>query len=114
MLIFETVKVALLPALSVAMPLTDWPAPSPSVVEPETLSRPESASLPLKLTATSALYQLLTLAERSGEPLIDGAVLSMLTLLMLALAELPARSLTLKVCDCPAPSLAKENEPLAG
>src|SRR5438876_102998 len=29
MLMFETVKVAVLPALSVAVPVTDWPAPSP-------------------------------------------------------------------------------------
>ncbi len=57
-MIFETVKVAELPALSVAVPVTDCPAPSLSVVGEETLSNPESESLPLKLTVTSALYQL--------------------------------------------------------
>src|SRR5207249_8669073 len=57
MLIPETVALALLPALSVAVPVTLWLAPSPSVVGPERFASPESASLPVKLTVTSSLYQ---------------------------------------------------------
>src|SRR5262245_20892179 len=107
MLMLLTVYVALLPALSVTVPVTDWLAPSPKVVGPERLARPERASLPLKDTTTSALYQAWPLAARSGAPLIVGAVLSMLTPLTVALALLPARSVTVKVWPWPAPSAVK-------
>src|SRR5262245_49149270 len=114
MLMPETVKLAELPAKSVAVPVTDCAEPSPSVVGPEMFSNPESASLPLKLTTTSALYQLSAFAARSEDPEMFGAVLSMLTLETVALAELPARSVTVNVCDCPVPSAVNEKDPVAG
>src|SRR4051812_50015530 len=73
MLIPETVNVAVLPARSVAVPVTDWLAPSASVVEPDRVSSPDSAALPLKLTVTSALYQPNVFAPRSAAPGIGGA-----------------------------------------
>src|SRR5262245_61605979 len=77
MLMPETVVPALLPATSVAVPLTDWPAPSPlSVVGPETPARPERASLALKLTVTGPLFQPKPLAAGARAPLIDGGVAS--------------------------------------
>ena len=114
MLMLDTVNVATFPALSVAVPVTAWFAPSPSVVGPDRLSRPESASLPLKLTVTSALYQLLIFADRSADPLIVGAVLSILTLVTEAVALFPARSVTVNVCACAAPSGLNVYPPLAG
>src|SRR2546428_12630194 len=44
MLIPETVVLALLPALSVAVPLDDWPLPSASVASAAQLWIPESVS----------------------------------------------------------------------
>src|SRR5258705_445518 len=57
MLMFDTVNVAVLPALSVIVPTTDWFAPSPSVVGELRLAAPESASAPLKLTLTRAFAE---------------------------------------------------------
>src|SRR5439155_382461 len=81
MLIEPTVALALLSALSVQVPLADWPAPSAlSVVSAGGLpaARPLRPSAQLKLTVTSALYQPLALGARSGLPLIVGAVASRL------------------------------------
>src|SRR5262249_48379174 len=44
--------------------------------------------------------------------LIDGAVLSMFTSATVNEAELPATSVTVKVCDWPAPSVEKINDPV--
>src|SRR5438477_75069 len=99
MLMLETMNDALLPARSIAVPVTCCPAPSLNIVGLETLNSPDSASPPAKLTVTFALYQLLGFALRSGEPVMFGAVLSMFTPETVAVDVLPARSVTLKVCD---------------
>src|SRR5260370_27098169 len=73
MLMPETVALALLPAISVAVPMTDWPAPSSiSVTVWVELATPEVASLAVKLTVTGPLYQPSALAAVVGAPLIVG------------------------------------------
>ena len=48
----------MLPALSVHVPPADWPAPSLlSVAALVHVSMPDSASVPVKLTVTSVLFQ---------------------------------------------------------
>ncbi len=91
-----TPALALLPAASVAVPLALWFAPSPSVCDAGQTSTPESVSPQVKLTVTSALYQPLPLATRSGAALIVGAVLSMLTVAR-SVAVLPALSTAVPV-----------------
>src|SRR6476646_9446279 len=51
---------------STSVPLTDGAPPSPRVTGVVQVEIPERASEQTKLTATSALYQPLELAERSG------------------------------------------------
>src|SRR2546426_3635490 len=104
MLIPGTLVWAMLPARSVTVPVTLWPAPSPNVVDGEQVATPESASLQVKLTVTLSLYQLLALGARSGAPLIVGAVWSILMPLTVVLALLPARSVTVPVALWLAPS----------
>src|SRR5256885_9189952 len=53
MLIPETVVLALLPALSVAVPLVDWPVPSASVASAAQLWMPAGVSAQLKCTVAS-------------------------------------------------------------
>src|SRR5207249_54953 len=78
MLIPETVALALLPALSVAVPVTLWLAPSAlSVTSGGQLAIPESASAQVKCTVTEPpSYQPAALGEVVAAPLIVGAVLS--------------------------------------
>ena len=64
-----------LPALSVAMPVTDWSAPSPVRVVSgvtESIPEPEGSSDAVKWTVTSVLYQPLVLGEVVGAPDIIG------------------------------------------
>src|SRR5881397_3929124 len=57
MLIPPTEAVSLLPAMSFALPVTDWPAPSPpSVTGASQLATPENASEHVKLTVTDVLF----------------------------------------------------------
>ncbi len=80
MLIPPTVVLALLSALSTAVPVTDWLAPSPlSVVELVQLLMPDVASAQVKLTVTSLLFQPLPFAAGERLPVMVGAVLSSLT-----------------------------------
>src|SRR6478609_7030086 len=74
-----TVVLAALPALSVAVPSTDWSAPSPRCSGPVTVAIPDSASKPSKETVTSSSYQPAAFGARSGAPVRAGGVLSMLT-----------------------------------
>ena len=60
---------------------------------------PESESVPLNCTVTLVLFQPLAFAPGEGVALALGAVLSMLMLLTLALAELPALSVQLAERD---------------
>src|SRR5262245_58519486 len=71
-----TLVLALLPAASVAVPLTLWFLPSLSVWGAVQPLIPERSSEHVKLTVTFALYQWLLLAARSGSPLMVGAILS--------------------------------------
>ncbi|WP_157623267.1 hypothetical protein [Terrabacter sp. Root181] len=80
MLIPLTVVVAVLSALSVAVPVTDWSATLPlSVVGAEEDLTPDVASLGVKVTVTSVLFQPLAFAAGVREPAMIGALLSSLT-----------------------------------
>src|SRR5262245_24708065 len=75
-----TVALRALPATSTALPVTDWLAPlSSSFASAGQVATPESASPQVKWTVTAPLYQPAALGARSGAPLIDGAVLSSIT-----------------------------------
>src|SRR2546428_3599852 len=70
MLIPETVVLALLPALSSAVPLADWAAPSAlRVIGLVQLAIPERRSEQRKLAVTSLLFQPLALAAELSVPL---------------------------------------------
>ena len=74
------VALALLPALSVALPVTNWPPPwLVSIVGPLQLATPEVASEQVKLTVTGVLFQPLPLERGTRPEVIDGSVLSILT-----------------------------------
>src|SRR5205807_5468755 len=66
---------------------------------------PESASLQLKLTVTLVLFQPAAFGAGVTLPVIVGAVRSILMLLTVTLALLPATSLTVPLADWLAPSL---------
>src|SRR5947209_6249944 len=92
-LMLETVALALLPALSVAVPVTDQFAPSDDNVSGSlTLARPESASLAANITVTGALYQPSASADRSGAPAMVGDIWSILTVSVSVFSMLPALS----------------------
>ena len=98
MLIPATVVLALLPALSVAVPVADWAAPAAlRVIGLVQLAIPERTSEQRKLAVTSLLFQPLALAAGLRLPLIAGPVLSMLIPETVALALLPALSVAVPV-----------------
>ena len=92
MLIGATAVGIELPALSTQVPVTDWPNPSPRVVGPETDAMPDRASEQLKLTVTGTLFQPFPSGGTDREPVMTGAVRSMLISLTVAEAEFPALS----------------------
>ena len=81
MLIPPTVAVSLLPALSTAVPVADWPAPSLlSVSSDAQEATPERLSSQLYETVTGPLFQPNALASGDADPLIVGFVASRLIL----------------------------------
>lgn len=79
-LIFLTVIEAVFPALSVAVPVADWPSPSNgSDTGPEHESTSESESMQEKLTNTSELCHPAAFAAGLTVALIVGEVLSIFT-----------------------------------
>src|SRR5437764_14077740 len=100
MLMPVTVTLALLPALSTAVPVTLWLAPLPvSVTSGWQLAMPDpgtpaamAGSLHVKCTVTGPLYQPPALGEVVGAPEMVGAVWSILTLRLVATSALPALS----------------------
>src|SRR6266545_5462862 len=93
MLMPPTVALRALPAASRAVPATDWPAPlSSSFASAGQVATPERTSAQVKRTVTAPPYQPSALGARSGAPLIDGAVLSSITVTW-SVPRLPARSL---------------------
>ena len=98
MLMPETVVLAVLSALSVTVPVTDWLAPLPvRVVGAVALFTPEVASAGVNDTVTSVLFQPLALAAGVREPPMVGAVLSRLTGTGALVALLPTLSVTVVV-----------------
>jgi len=92
-----TVAVLLLSALSVAVPVTDWPLPLlENVVGPEQLLIPDSASEQLNDAVTSVLFQPFAFAAGEREPLIKGGILSSLTV-TLPVPVFPNRSVAIDV-----------------
>src|SRR5919107_1563746 len=72
-------SVAELPAVSVAVPRTFCAEPSPLVTGAVQLAMPEPLSVQVKVTVTSLLFQLRTLAAGDCSWLMPGAVLSTVT-----------------------------------
>src|SRR3954467_1450164 len=88
-------SVAVLPAVSTAVPVTVWLAPSPVTVWGAVqLAMPDKLdwSSQLKVTVTSVLFQPLPLAAGSWVWPIVGGVLSILTWISLWASLLPALS----------------------
>src|SRR5687768_4989233 len=101
-----------LPALSVAVPVTDWSAPSLlSVVLPTQVAMSDSPSAQVKLTVTAALYQPFRSATRSGAPLMVGNTVSMSMSVTVAVLVLPAASVAVPTTNWPAPSLLNSVSP---
>src|SRR5437763_6109024 len=93
MLMPLTVAEAVLPALSLAVPVTDCAAPSlVRIVGPAQLATAESASAQVKLTVTSLLFQPAAFAAGDAAPVIVGGVLSTRIPRCAEVAELPATS----------------------
>src|SRR5688500_11475696 len=93
MLMLVTVAEAPLPAASVALPVADWPAPSPlSACGAVHDATPERASVQVKLTVTVPLFQPFALAAGNGLPVMPGAVRSILTVPEADALALPATS----------------------
>src|SRR5947207_59984 len=93
MLMPLTVALALLPAMSVAVPVTLCPAPSAvSVTGGVSEAMPEVGSAAVKVTVTSVLFQPKAFAAGDREPVIIGGVSSTLTVSVLVASTLPALS----------------------
>jgi hypothetical protein len=102
MLIGETAVVDELSALSTAVPVTDWPAPSlVTVVEGEHDLIPEGESEQVKLAVTAVLFQPLAFGTGDRLPVINGGDLSTLTVTE-PLPVLPSRSVAVDVNVVPA------------
>ncbi len=105
MLIPETVAEAVFPALSVQLPVADWPWTSANRIDGlEKVSTADSVSLQVKLMVTLPLFHPLVLADGEALPVMVGSVRSMLMLVWDVLAEFPAESKQVPVTDCPPPS----------
>jgi hypothetical protein len=79
MLMPPTVVEAVLPAASVAVPVTDWLAPSPVSVTGAVTDTPGRLSAAVKLTTTSVLFHPFVFAAGVREPAIVGGVVSSVT-----------------------------------
>ena len=99
-LMLETVAEALFPARSVTNPVTDSPRPSlAGLVGGLQKATPESASKHVKSTVALLLTHPLAFGEGEREPVMVGGVRSMLILIAVVVAELPARSVQLPATD---------------
>jgi hypothetical protein len=106
MLIPLAVAEALLPALSVQDPVADWPAPSVEIVTGGSqASIPERASVPLKVTTTSVLFQPFPFGAGAAAAETLGGVRSMSMPVWVSEAVLPAWSVQVPVADWFAPSV---------
>src|SRR5579859_6471182 len=86
------VTVAVLPALSIAVPCTSWPAPSfETVIGAGQDAMPDSASVHVNVTVASLLYQAAALGMGATVAVMVGVVRSRLTMTVAA-AVLPALS----------------------
>ena len=97
-MLIERFTLVVLPARSVAIPVTTCAAPSfVKVTGLLEVAIPERPSEVLKLTVTLVLFHPLALGAGVATAAMSGGVLSILTPLTVADAELPARSETVKV-----------------
>jgi hypothetical protein len=91
-----------LSALSVAVPVRDWLAPSVDTVEPAAqLLTPDGVSEQLNETATSVLFQPFAFAAGVRDPVIVGADVSSLTVTA-PVPTLPTASVAVAVLVTPA------------
>ncbi len=99
-LMLETVAEALFPARSVTNPVTDCPKPSlDGLVGGLQKATPERESKQVKLTVALLLTHPIAFGEGEREPVMVGEVRSMLILVAVVLAELPALSVQVPVTD---------------
>src|SRR5690242_14947460 len=91
----ERAALAVFPALSVQPTVATCPAPSSVRVAEVHVSTPDSASVPLAVTLTLALFQPLALAAGDWLVVTTGAVRSILIPLTVEVVLLPALSDTL-------------------
>ena len=99
-----TVAVDVLPALSTAVPVTDWPAPlSDTVVAPGQLRIPDTVSEQVKFTVTGPSFQPAAFGAGNRDPVITGEPLSSLTVTEPVLV-LPTASLATAALVTPAVS----------
>src|SRR5712691_11549866 len=111
-MLIVTLAEAVLPALSTAVPLTVWLAPSvPTTTVAGQVSIPERTSVHVNPALTGVLFQPLPLGAGEPAPVIAGGALSMLSV-TLAEAILPALSTAVPVTTCPAPSVATVTGPV--
>ena len=90
--------VALLPTLSVQVPVAACAAPSAEMVTAGlTEATPEPVSVQLNVTVTEALYQPFALGDRSGVAVIAGAVVSTTVTVNVLVDEFPCASVALQV-----------------
>src|SRR3989442_12781307 len=100
-----TEAVEALPATSTAVPLTTWPAPSVlTVTGSGHRAIPLTASVHVKLTRTSALFQPAAFGDGLTTAVTFGRLLSMLSVTD-AIAWFPATSTAVPLTTCPAPSV---------
>src|SRR4051812_17635865 len=100
MLMPFTMALALLPAWSVAVPLTLWFAPLlDSVTSLGQVSMPERVSVRVTITVPWPLSQPFALGLVVGAPLIVGLIWSILIPLTVPLALLPALSVVVPTTD---------------
>jgi hypothetical protein len=107
MLMLLTVALALLPAASVAVPVTDWFAPlALRVLFGPQATIPEVASAQVKLTVTSVLFQLSAFVAGERLPLIVGGVAS--RLMVTDLESVPPALVAVQVSGMPAAGVSVE------
>ena len=97
-------ELAELPALSRQTPVTDCPAPSPSVESGGDVQTPERASVHVKLTVTVTLFHPFRPGPGDFELVIEGGVLSILIPETVPEPVLPALSMHVALRDCPVSS----------
>ncbi len=100
---------AVLPARSTHVPVTDRPAPSPTVTGDGVPATPDRASEQVKLTVTGSLFQPYRLGWTFLELVMLGGVRSIFIPIIVAEFVFPALSVQIPATDFPWPSADRAN-----